>query len=59
MFGVTRGGYYAWQGRPASAHVRHDRVLLEEMRVIFERSRGTYGSPRMQRALVELMRLGG
>ena len=71
LFGVTRGGYYAWQERPASAHARHDRVLLEEMRVIFERSGGTYGSPRMQRALVgrghrlghrrveRLMRLGG
>ena len=52
LFGVTRGGYYAWHERPASAHTRNDRVLLEEMRAIFEASHGTYGSPRMQRALV-------
>ena len=52
LFGVTRGGYDAWHERPVSAHARQDRVVLEEMRVIFERSGGTYGSPRMQQALV-------
>ena len=30
---------------------RQDRDLLEEMRAIFERSGGTYGSPRIQRVL--------
>jgi transposase InsO family protein len=34
-----------------SLHQRQDRGLLEEMRAIFEGSGGTYGSPRMQRAL--------
>lgn len=51
LFGVTRSGYYAWRQRALSAHARQDRVLLEEMRDIFERSGGTYGSPRMYRAL--------
>ena len=71
LFGVTRPGYYAWRQRPVSAHARQDRVLLEEMRVIFECSGGTYGSPRLYRALTaqgyrlshrrveRLMRLGG
>ena len=54
-----------------SPRQRQDRVLLEEMRAIFERSGGTYGSPRIQRELAarghrvsrrrveRLMRAGG
>jgi len=53
LFGVTRPGYYAWRQRPISAHARQDRILLDEMRVIFERSDGTYGSPRLYRALAD------
>jgi putative transposase len=51
LFGVTRPGYYAWRQRPVSAHQRQDRVILEEIRVIFEHSGGTYGSPRVDQAL--------
>jgi putative transposase len=51
LFAVTRAGFYAWHRRPRSARRRQDRALLEEMRAIFERSGGTYGSPRIQRAL--------
>ena len=51
LFAVTRAGFYAWRRRPVSARRRQDRDLLEEMRAIFERSGGTYGSPRIQRAL--------
>ena len=51
LFGVTRGGYYAWRQRPVSLRQRQDRVILEEIRVIFERSGGTYGSPRVHQAL--------
>jgi len=51
LFGVTRAGFYAWRMRPTSARARQDRGLLDEMRAIFERSGGTYGSPRIQRAL--------
>ena len=71
LFAVTRAGFYAWRRRPVSARARQDRVVLEEMRAIFERSGGTYGSPRIQRALTtrghhlsrrrveRLMRAGG
>ena len=52
VFSVTRAGFYAWRERPASARARQDRVLLEEIRVIVERSGGTYGSPRVHRALI-------
>ena len=51
LLAVTRAGFYAWQRRPVSLRRRQDRGLLEEMRVIFERSGGTYGSPRMHRSL--------
>ena len=51
LFGVTRGGYYAWHDRPASTRTRQDRALLQEMRALFERSGGTYGSPRLHQAL--------
>ena len=71
LFGVTRAGYYAWCERPVSARAKQDRVLLEEMRVIFEHSGGTYGSPRIHQELTargrrlsrrrveRLMRVGG
>ena len=71
LYRVTRAGYYAWRQRPESARRGQDRVLLEAMKTIFERSGGTYGSPRMHRALAtyghrvsrrrveRLMRVGG
>ena len=71
LYGVTRAGYYAWRARPVSPRQAQDRVLLKAMQEMFERSDGTYGSPRLHRGLrarghrvsrrrVErLMRLGG
>src|SRR4029077_11186017 len=54
LYGVTRAGYYAWRGRAESARRGQDRGLLSKIRGVFERSRGTYGSPRIQRALVSV-----
>ena len=45
--GVSRPGYYAWRRRPESARVRDDRRLAVKVRESFERSRQTYGSPRI------------
>lgn len=53
LLGVSRAGYYAWRGRKESARRQRDRVLLQEIRTVFEESGGTYGSPRVQRALGE------
>src|SRR5262249_25222799 len=47
LYGVKRSGYYAWRGRGESARRQQDRVLLDKIQAIFERSRGTYGSPRV------------
>jgi len=51
LLAVTRAGFYAWRRRPVSARRRQDRDLLEDVRAIFESSGGTYGSPRIHRAL--------
>jgi transposase InsO family protein len=51
MYGVTRAGYYAWRRRGASARRQQDQVLLVPIQALFTQSRGTYGSPRLHRAL--------
>ncbi len=50
---VTRSGFYAWRGRPESAHARRDRQLRVLVRASFDASRRRYGSPRIQDDLVE------
>ena len=44
---VSRAGFYAWRRRPPSAHERDDRRLAVLVRESHERSRRTYGSPRV------------
>lgn len=51
---VSRAGYYAWRDRPASEREQSTAALSLEVRQIFERSRGTYGVPRIQEALKEV-----
>jgi putative transposase len=48
---VSRSGFYAWQGRPASARSRRDVQLTSLIRISHAESRGTYGSPRISRDL--------
>ncbi len=55
ILGVSRSGYYAWRDRPPSRRSKADAALTERIKVIHERSRGTYGSPRVHADL----RLGG
>src|SRR2546427_12389197 len=50
-YGVTRAGYYAWRQRPESARSAQDRELQWRIQRLFQQHRGTYGSPRIQRAL--------
>jgi transposase InsO family protein len=44
---VSPAGYYAWNGRPESMRTREDRRLGVLIREAHERSRRTYGSPRV------------
>lgn len=48
---VSRSGYYAWLERPPSKRDLEDAWLLERIETIHERSRGTYGSPRIHAEL--------
>ena len=48
---VSRSGYYAWQGRPASAREQADTELVVAIRAAHEAGRGHYASPRVHRAL--------
>jgi transposase InsO family protein len=51
--GVSRGGYYASVGRPLSRRAVEDRRLAILVREAHERSRRTYGSPRVHVELAE------
>ncbi len=55
MLGVSRSGYYGWRDRSSSVRNREDAALTQKIRKIHERSRRTYGSPRVH---AELRALG-
>jgi putative transposase len=71
LYRVTRGGFYAWMQRQPSEHARQDARLIEEVRLVHQRSRGYYGSPRVtgqlrldglcvgRRRVARLMQLAG
>ena len=51
VLGVSRAGFYAWQDRPPSARAVADQLLTAQIRAIHQRSRGTYGAPRIHAEL--------
>jgi putative transposase len=51
LLGVSASGYYAWSLRPRSKRAQADDALLGEIRSIHQRSRGTYGAPRIHAEL--------
>jgi len=51
LLGVSRSGFYAWAGRPASARAEENEKLVAEMKRIHHESRGTYGLPRIHEQL--------
>jgi len=50
--GVSRSGFYAWANRPLPRREDLNDALVEKIREVHRRSRGTYGSPRVHRALI-------
>jgi len=48
---VSPAGYYAWRGRPQSAHDREDERLKILVHEAHQQGRTYYGSPRVHRAL--------
>jgi putative transposase len=51
---VSPSGYYAWRGRAPSAREQENARLLTAAQRVHRESRETYGSPRLQQALVRL-----
>ena len=51
--GVSRSGYYGWRKEPMSRREKEDEGFVEEIREIHERSRKTYGSPRVHAEMHE------
>jgi putative transposase len=49
---VSRSGFYAWGGRPASPRAKRNEQLVEKIRQVHEANRRLYGSPRVHRALL-------
>lgn len=47
LLGVSRSGYYAWRDRPPSRRDQADAELTGMIKDIHERSKGTYGAPRV------------
>jgi putative transposase len=48
---ISTSGYYAWTTRPASRRAQADAELLDRIPAIHDRSRGTYGVPRVHAEL--------
>ena len=51
LLGVSRSGFYAWRRRAPSEHSKQDELLRVQIREAHERSRRTYGSPRVHAEL--------
>ena len=48
---ASKAGYYAWRQRDSSQREKRDKEIAKSIREIHQRSRKTYGSPRIHRAL--------
>ncbi len=48
---MSRSGYYAWVQRGQSQHKKDDETLLVLIKEVYQKSRQTYGSPRVFEAL--------
>jgi putative transposase len=51
VFGVSPSGFYAWNGRPPSAHAIRDAQITARIREFHARSRGAYGAPNIHEDL--------
>lgn len=47
ILAVSRSGYYNWDDRTPSQRAQTNAALVGEIRRVYERSRGVYGSPRV------------
>ena len=53
VLNVSTSGFYDWLDRPESNRSRENRYLKEKIRHYHQQSRGIYGSPKIQRDLID------
>jgi len=53
LLGISRSGFYAWEGRPMCQRRRVDLMLTGKIAAIHRRSRDTYGSPNIHAELAD------
>ena len=53
VLGVSRSGFYAWEGRPAPRREQRNEALLLHIRAAYERGRRAYGAPRVHQELAQ------
>jgi putative transposase len=53
ILGVGRSGFYAWLNRPENPRKQENRRLLMEIKMVHQKSRKNYGSPRIHVELNE------
>lgn len=51
VFEVSRSGFYEWRNRPQSQRSKDDQVLKAKIQIHHKKSRSTYGTRRVQKAL--------
>ena len=51
IFRVSRAGYYHWGKRKLTGMAIEDQIMLELIRYHYNKSRGTYGLPRIYAAI--------
>lgn len=51
--GVSRSGFYDWRRKPLGTYEQEDQTFMETIKTIHAKSRGTYGTPRIQAELRE------
>jgi len=60
VLGVSTSGFYAWLDRAPSARAQADARLSDQIQAVHQRSRATYGMPRVHAELTEQgLRVGG
>ena len=50
-FSIGRSSYYSWDKGDFCSRLKTKKSVCHEIRILFEESRGTYGSPRIHRSL--------
>lgn len=51
VLNVSRSGFYAYLTRPFSERQQENELLLQKIKEIHRKSKGTYGYPRIQKNL--------